>query len=391
MGIIKKKISEFPLADTLIGLHTLGVDASNKSVKVGLEFVQAAAEIAAHPIYIGEDYFVYQYDLAAHAYKKTDLYIKGERGEAGVGGMIVCDSFEQLLAIADVTQGAMGAVRGKKRLVAGDSISQLDIDTNVVPVFDRSVLTETQLAGEPGVLMMANSLTPTPEQPVNGGLLYFAFGNVDVLIAQLSESNIPIPVYASEAITLDESFGNIAFVQGWQPGVKSLDFGLSTVGFSMEGIAHCDVVTNFDDLFSNHAGTPNSYVFIDGVWEPIGSGQPAQKSTPIIISTKLLSLNNQATSEEIVTAVGGQDIMDRLWNEIADANTQIHIGASGVPELTPGSGVLFTSISRLNTDTYIVLAFINSMRASYLIIQINKDTTSGKYSLTMNDNAFPLK
>ena len=37
-----------------------------------------ANEVAEHPSYVGEDYFVYVYDLATHAYNKTNLYVKGE-------------------------------------------------------------------------------------------------------------------------------------------------------------------------------------------------------------------------------------------------------------------------------------------------------------------------
>lgn len=46
MAIKKKKISELPLADTLVGLYTVGVNALNKSVKVGLEFLKTAADAA---------------------------------------------------------------------------------------------------------------------------------------------------------------------------------------------------------------------------------------------------------------------------------------------------------------------------------------------------------
>lgn len=46
MAIKKKKISELPLADTLVGLYTIGVNALNKSVKVGLEFLKTAADAA---------------------------------------------------------------------------------------------------------------------------------------------------------------------------------------------------------------------------------------------------------------------------------------------------------------------------------------------------------
>lgn len=46
MAIKKKKISEFPLAKTLIGLFTIGVDSQNKSVKVSLEFLKTSADNA---------------------------------------------------------------------------------------------------------------------------------------------------------------------------------------------------------------------------------------------------------------------------------------------------------------------------------------------------------
>lgn len=46
MGGKKIKISALPLADTLVGLYTIGVNALNKSVKVSLEFLKTAADKA---------------------------------------------------------------------------------------------------------------------------------------------------------------------------------------------------------------------------------------------------------------------------------------------------------------------------------------------------------
>lgn len=46
MGVKKIKISALPLADTLVGLYTIGVNALNKSVKVSLEFLETAADKA---------------------------------------------------------------------------------------------------------------------------------------------------------------------------------------------------------------------------------------------------------------------------------------------------------------------------------------------------------
>lgn len=46
MGVKKIKISALPLADSLVGLYTIGVNALNKSVKVSLEFLKTAADKA---------------------------------------------------------------------------------------------------------------------------------------------------------------------------------------------------------------------------------------------------------------------------------------------------------------------------------------------------------
>lgn len=46
MGVKKIKISALPLADTPVGLYTIGVNALNKSVKVSLEFLKTAADKA---------------------------------------------------------------------------------------------------------------------------------------------------------------------------------------------------------------------------------------------------------------------------------------------------------------------------------------------------------
>lgn len=46
MGVKKIKISALPLADTRVGLYTIGVNALNKSVKVSLEFLKTAADKA---------------------------------------------------------------------------------------------------------------------------------------------------------------------------------------------------------------------------------------------------------------------------------------------------------------------------------------------------------
>jgi chemotaxis protein histidine kinase CheA len=46
MAIKKIKISELPLVQSVVGLYTIGVDALNRSVKVGLEFIKTATDNA---------------------------------------------------------------------------------------------------------------------------------------------------------------------------------------------------------------------------------------------------------------------------------------------------------------------------------------------------------
>lgn len=124
MPLIKKKISELPLADSLKGLYTIGykiIDGIKTSVKVNLEDIQTAyqdvvnaikkseeatsnannaavtanekaslantaaqnaEEVANNPTYIGKDHYVYVYNKETESFDKTDIYCKGEPGSS---------------------------------------------------------------------------------------------------------------------------------------------------------------------------------------------------------------------------------------------------------------------------------------------------------------------
>lgn len=124
MPLIKKKISELPLADSLKGLYTIGykiIDGIKTSVKVSLEDIQTAYQdvvnaikkseeatsnannaaviaeekaaaantaaqdaekIANNPTYIGKDHYVYVYNKDTESFDKTDIYCKGEPGSS---------------------------------------------------------------------------------------------------------------------------------------------------------------------------------------------------------------------------------------------------------------------------------------------------------------------
>ena len=124
MPLIKKKISELPLADSLKGLYTIVykiIDGIKTSVKVSLEDIQTAYQdvvnaikkseeatsnannaaviaeekaaaantaaqdaekIANNPTYIGKDHYVYVYNKDTESFDKADIYCKGEPGSS---------------------------------------------------------------------------------------------------------------------------------------------------------------------------------------------------------------------------------------------------------------------------------------------------------------------
>lgn len=82
------KISDLPLVSSLVGLSTIGVDAQNRTVRVGLEFIKdssdaalAAAErlntLSDNPMKIVNDYW-YRYNELTGKYENTGMKAKGD-------------------------------------------------------------------------------------------------------------------------------------------------------------------------------------------------------------------------------------------------------------------------------------------------------------------------
>lgn len=53
-----------------------------------------AERIAEHPTYVGEDNYVYEWNDTLRQYEKTDIYVKGEKGDQGATGNLVYPQFE---------------------------------------------------------------------------------------------------------------------------------------------------------------------------------------------------------------------------------------------------------------------------------------------------------
>ena len=55
-------------------------------VNEALDDAEVAIEKGSHPCYVGEDYYVYMYDMQLHDYVRTNIYVKGGKGDPGRNG-----------------------------------------------------------------------------------------------------------------------------------------------------------------------------------------------------------------------------------------------------------------------------------------------------------------
>lgn len=73
-----------------MSLLTANADAASSQLQTALSQVNAAVaganSVAQHPTYIGEDYYVYEWDSANDEYTRTSIYVKGAQGAAGATG-----------------------------------------------------------------------------------------------------------------------------------------------------------------------------------------------------------------------------------------------------------------------------------------------------------------
>lgn len=73
-----------------MSLLTANADAAASQLQTVLAQVNAAVaganSVAQHPTYIGDDYYVYEWDGTNGEYTKTNIYVKGEQGATGAAG-----------------------------------------------------------------------------------------------------------------------------------------------------------------------------------------------------------------------------------------------------------------------------------------------------------------
>lgn len=115
----KIKISELPLSESLKGLHTIGTDAQNRSVKVSLEFIQTTTEEAVNNANTAAE------SATAAAKDATALTIKATE-EARNATQAILQAFSSL-----VPSGM--TVNAPSRITFGNISPNLRIDAVLAP------------------------------------------------------------------------------------------------------------------------------------------------------------------------------------------------------------------------------------------------------------------
>lgn len=60
--------------------------AANNAAAAANDAAKSAEDVADNPTYVGTDNYVYRYDRTTKAYVKTEVYVKGEKGDTGAQG-----------------------------------------------------------------------------------------------------------------------------------------------------------------------------------------------------------------------------------------------------------------------------------------------------------------
>ncbi len=71
---------------TVIDNANNAATAANNAATAANNAAKSAEEVADNPTYVGTDNYVYRYDRTTKAYVKTEVYVKGEKGDTGAQG-----------------------------------------------------------------------------------------------------------------------------------------------------------------------------------------------------------------------------------------------------------------------------------------------------------------
>ena len=100
-GAIRGDDPRIPKAGALDGVTVLGF-LNGKVVSIDATLMDLADMTINHLPYIGEDYYVYAWNKENQAYIKTEVYVKGDKGDVGPSN---------ILSIGTVTGGVNASDR----------------------------------------------------------------------------------------------------------------------------------------------------------------------------------------------------------------------------------------------------------------------------------------
>lgn len=363
MPLIKKKISELPLADSLKGLYTIGykiIDGIKTSVKVSLEDIQTAyqdvvnavknsevatknantaasnanekavlADTAAanandtaeHPTYIGQDHYVYKWNKTAQAYDKTDIYTKG-------------DAFSIKKVYASVAN--MEADKSNPDITEGDFVL---VNTGDVEDPDNAKLYVKADGDFEFLVDMSGAIGFTGKTP------QFSMGTVTTLeagataTATISEDGVDSDGNPKYKINFAIPRGNPGApfrVSGEYATLEALKSAVPD-GSAVDGFIAVGTEAPYD-----------YYAWVNGDWANQGKIAGGGSGNVVVIPAAAMSLSNQATSDEIFNAFGGKDAFMDICQSIVNKDTVCVV--ADVPEES-GMKIVYIPVMAMATYT----------------------------------------
>lgn len=362
MPLIKKKISELPLADSLKGLYTIGykiIDGIKTSVKVSLEDIQTAYQdvvnaikkseeasknannaavtanekavlantaaanandTAEHPTYIGTDHYVYKWNKTAQAYDKTDIYCKG-------------DAFSIKKVYASVAN--MEADKSNPDIAEGDFVL---VNTGDVEDPDNAKLYVKADGDFEFLVDMSGAIGFTGKTP------QFSIGTISTLeagstaTATISEDGVDSDGNPKYKINFAIPRGNPGApfrVAGEYATLEALKSAVPD-GSAVDGFMAVGTEAPYD-----------YYAWVNGDWVNQGKIAGGGSGNVVVIPAAAMSLSDQATSDEIFNAFGGKDAFMDICQSIVNKDTVCVV--ANIPE---ESGMKLVYIPVMAMATY---------------------------------------
>lgn len=363
MPLIKKKISELPLADSLKGLYTIGykiIDGIKTSVKVSLEDIQTAyqdvvnavknsevatknantaasnanekavlADTAAanandtaeHPTYIGQDHYVYKWNKTAQAYDKTDIYTKG-------------DAFSIKKVYASVAN--MEADKSNPDITEGDFVL---VNTGDVEDPDNAKLYVKADGDFEFLVDMSGAIGFTGKTP------QFSMGTVTTLeagataTATISEDGVDSDGNPKYKINFAIPRGNPGApfrVSGEYATLEALKSAVPD-GSAVDGFMAVGTEAPYD-----------YYAWVNGDWANQGKIAGGGSGNVVVIPAEAMRLTSQSTSDEILNAFGGKDAFMDICQSIINKDTVCVV--ANIPEES-GMKVVYIPVMAMATYT----------------------------------------